>query len=78
VQAMREQFQTEVQQSKIRYEKLADKIQMQETSHTAHQEELQRLNEKHDQEMLRAQQQLKQQEETFQQHITTLTNDDST
>ena len=75
VQAMREQFQTEVQQSKIRCEKLADEIHTQETSHMAHKDELKRLNEKHEQEMLRAQQQLKQQEETFQQQITTLTNE---
>ena len=75
VQVMREQFQTEAQQSKIRCEKLADQIHMQENSYTAHKDELKRLNDKHEQEMHRAQQQLKQQEETFQQHITNLTDE---
>jgi chromosome segregation ATPase len=65
VQALSEEYKTEIEQSKIRYEKLAED----------HHEELRKQNARHEQEMLRAQQKLEQQEETFQQHITTLTDE---
>ena len=80
VLAMTEQFETVVQQSNIRYEQLADKILIQESNQTAHQAELQRLQEQHATAMAKAQQELstqhdmkvKQQEETFQEQIKTL------
>jgi DNA-binding protein len=47
VLAMSEQFQTEAQLSRIHYEKLADEIQLKEINQTAHQAEIQRLQEQH-------------------------------
>ena len=65
VQALSEEYKTGIEQSKIKYEKLAEE----------HQEDLRKENARHDQEMFKAQQKLEQQEETFQQQINALTDE---